>query len=262
MSYQRKFLSLERIHFRKIENQKRKLFSVSAASTLPVKFSLDNKITKILDQQQSSACTGFSFAQNLRLQNFSIREPSPLWIYDQERILEQGNNPTFLSDEGANPSDALTVLSTIGVVSEQDYPFQMNLITQVPPISLIPIAQQHKVRSVEAVSPSDHDSLKHLLNSGVPVSIGIMVYESFMTSDVAQTGTVPMPTFWEAAVGGHEVLLVGYDEPNEKYLFVNSWGNSFGCTGWNGWQDRGLFTLPFKYLRDGNLSYIGGVVFL
>ena len=75
---------------------------------------------------------------------------------------------------------------------------------------------------------------------------GFTVYESFESQEVAKTGVVPMPAASEKVLGGHAVLAVGYDDPTQRFIVMNSWGTSWGM--------RGFFTMPYSYLTDSDLS--------
>jgi len=243
----RKLLSLSKLHQRRSSWKNHQSLKFGIGPRPPL-FSLEDKIKMILDQQQSSSCTGFSFSQNLRLQNFSISDPSALWIYAQERILEQGASRNFLSDNGANPADALTVLLQIGVVSDKDYPFSMQNVTKVPSSSLLNVSKQHKVSRAYAVNPNDLETMKQTLSKGIPISVGIILYDSFMSYDMAQTGEGKMPKPGEGVCGGHEVLLIGYNDNTSQFLLINSWGGGWGRkNGFTSWNGGGLFTLPYSY---------------
>ena len=82
--------------------------------------------------------------------------------------------------------------------------------------------------------------------SGYPFVFGFTVYASFESDTVAQSGIVPMPTPGEKTMGGHAVMAVGYDDPTQRFIVRNSWGD--------GWGMKGYFTIPFGYLLDQNLS--------
>ena len=84
------------------------------------------------------------------------------------------------------------------------------------------------------------------LASGFPFVQGISVYESFESSEVAASGTAPMPEPGEVLKGGHAVLVWGYDAAAGLYRVRNSWSADWG-------QD-GNFTLPFAYLTSPGLS--------
>jgi len=39
---------------------------------------------------------------------------------------------------------------------------------------------------------------------------------------------------------------VGYDDPTQRFIVMNSWSTSWGM--------QGFFTMPYSYLTDTNLS--------
>jgi len=54
-----------------------------------------------------------------------------------------------------------------------------------------------------------------------------------------------MPGKDEVPLGGHAVLVVGYDMNEKRFIVRNSWGS--------GWGKNGYFTLPFEYVdKMGN----------
>jgi len=40
--------------------------------------------------------------------------------------------------------------------------------------------------------------------------------------------------------------VVGYDDPTQRFIVMNSWGTSWGM--------HGFFTMPYAYLTDTDLS--------
>jgi C1A family cysteine protease len=47
-------------------------------------------------------------------------------------------------------------------------------------------------------------------------------------------------------LGGHALLVVGYDDATQCFTVRNSWGDS--------WGDKGYCYIPYKYLTNSNLS--------
>jgi C1A family cysteine protease len=74
-----------------------------------------------------------------------------------------------------------------------------------------------------------------------PVLVGFTVYESFESDQVAKTGVYDPNLGAESVLGGHEVLMVGYDvgetptlRPSgskPSALIMNSWGTGWGLSG-------------------------------
>jgi C1A family cysteine protease len=63
---------------------------------------------------------------------------------------------------------------------------------------------------------------------------------------VAKSGIVPQPKPNEDLVGGHCVAAVGYDDWKQAFLCRNSWGESWGLSGY--------FWLPYTFLVNPQLS--------
>ena len=85
------------------------------------------------------------------------------------------------------------------------------------------------------------------LAAGYPVIMGFLVYSSFMSSGVARSGLMPYPNSRrERLLGGHAVLLVGYDNKTGRFIARNSWGNA--------WGDRGHFYMPYEVVTNTAMS--------
>lgn len=136
----------------------------------------------------------------------------------------------------------MKILQKMGCAPEIDWPYDISKFRQTPPAMSSKDAGQYKITEYHRVS--DLTALKSALAEGYPVVIGIQVYESFESDQVAETGIVPLPTRGEQFLGGHAVLAVGYrDDAKNKGRGVvicrNSWGES--------WGDKGYFYLPYNY---------------
>jgi C1A family cysteine protease len=51
---------------------------------------------------------------------------------------------------------------------------------------------------------------------------------------------------FESPIGGHCVLIVGYNTDDRYYIVRNSWGPE--------WGDQGYFYMPFPYVERADLS--------
>lgn len=67
------------------------------------------------------------------------------------------------------------------------------------------------------------------------------VYDSFMDIDVYNP-ILQMPNFDEQSIGGHAMLMVGYNLSKKLFLAQNSFGTS--------WGDGGFCWMPFNYVRQ------------
>jgi C1A family cysteine protease len=167
--------------------------------------------------------------------------PSRLFIYYNERVMEG----TVNSDSGARIRDGVKSVAKQGLQGGSDVAYKSNKFDDKPPEEAYKQAKRHQairyLRLTQALS-----QLKGCLAEGFPFVFGFVVYESFESQEVADTGKVPMPKAHEAVLGGHAVLAVGYDEDQQRFIVRNSWGDNWGMDGY--------FTMPYPYLLQGSLS--------
>jgi C1A family cysteine protease len=219
------------------------------ASELPVLDQVDPRaeLPDVFDQGQLGSCTANAVAAaveyDAKLDGADPGSLSRLWIYYYERKLE--GSPAD-QDTGAYGRDGFKVCKTLGVALEGDWPYDLSKFTDEPRASLAEEARQHRISNYRAV-PRNLDSMKAVLSNRQTIAFGFTVYESFESGEVAHSGIVTLPTRNEKAIGGHEVLLVGYlkDEPNYG-LVRNSWGASWGL--------KGYFLMPWAYILDTHLA--------
>ena len=214
------------------------------------KMDLKNKIRSIYDQGQIGSCTANAVCQSMRMcQKYQDFEPSRLFLYAKERLAE---GETTLSDSGADAEDGLEQLKNYGVCPESDWPYDESKVNVVPPSNCDVDALNYKVHTIGRIcsdyanSSTKINGIKKSIIAGIPILIGIEVYSSFESEQVAQTGDVPIPLPDEECVGGHEVLIIGFDDENKKFILVNSWGVN--------WGNQGYFTLDYDYVTNTQLS--------
>lgn len=166
---------------------------------------------------------------------------SSRFLYYYSRI-EAGVDPRV--DTGANIKDAIKVLATRGVVPESLWPYVPGQYGSNPPAK---VGSGEKFLITSSVPLKSLDQVKAAVQKYGPVVVGIPVYESFESTRVAKTGMVPIPAPNEQIIGGHAIVIVGYDDAKELLKFQNSWGSEWGDKGY------GYLSYSFlkKYLSDG-----------
>ena len=211
-------------------------------AVLPKIVDLRPGCSPVVDQGDLGSCTANAIASGLReywekLSEKQFTMLSRLWLYWQERYLEG----TVNEDAGAYVRDGMKVLQKMGCAPEADWPYVITKFKEKPPTKATRNARQFKIAEYHRVT--NLTLLKSALAEGYPVVIGIKVYESFESDQVAQTGIVPLPKRGEQFLGGHAVLAVGYKDAKYKGQGVvicrNSWSES--------WGDKGYFYLPYSY---------------
>jgi C1A family cysteine protease len=224
------------------------------AATPVVDLSTSPFMPPIWNQGQLGSCTAHSVGAAYEFaalaSGVKVSTPSRLYIYYQERVIEG----TVAQDSGASLRDGFKVLAA-GVPPETDWPYDITKFELAAPPQAVADAAQHPTTVYQTVPQTRLDLQAQLVQDKPrPISIGFTVYESFESSAVAATGVVPMPSASEAVLGGHAVLVCGYDEPNQRYKLRNSWGSKdTDGTQW-GIDGEGYFYLPYSYLEDPNLA--------
>ena len=114
-----------------------------------------------------------------------------------------------------------------GVCPEAMWPFQATMVNEMPTAACYQAAEA--LRAVQFAELQHGDPVKDALASGLPVVFGMAVPPSFP----ACTGRLEAPANgeWEAAGGGHAMLIVGYDDLKNAFLVRNSWGTGWGIDG-------------------------------
>lgn len=193
----------------------------------------------IENQGNLGSCTGQSIAGAIELLNKrsgKSTDISRLFIYYYERLLEG----TVNYDNGAYIRDGIKVCYTYGASLETYWPYDIRKYKLEPINEAKNDARNRKVTRYERVA--DFNGCIDALSNGYPVVMGFYVYESFMSPSVARTGNMPYPnTKRERLLGGHAVLLVGYDKTRKVFIVRNSWGDT--------WGDKGYFYMPFDVVK-------------
>jgi hypothetical protein len=217
----------------------RQPLSFSDGTTLPPVVDLRPMCTPVRDQGQEGSCSGFSTAAFKEL-NCAVWSGSsgpiggylsPAYLYGRTRMAEG----TFPQDSGCSVADEFSVLSAWGVCPESFMPYNQDPAeAPTPPCDVA--AKSYRCGVPSVVDTSDPVNLKTLLAKSKPAVIGFTVYQSF--EDTGPDGVVRMPDpSTESVLGGHAVLVCGYD--GTGWLIRNSWGS--------GWANGGYCVQPYGY---------------
>jgi len=232
------------------------------------------KCQRPYDQGHLGSCTAnaiaFAYAFDEIKQNNNCEfMPSRLFIYYNERKVENSID----NDAGAQLCDGAKILNEIGVCEENIWPYDCPKFTVQPTEQCYSEATHFRTTKFTNIKmPKNHSvflsALKSALSNNSPIVFGFTVYESFESSETETTGIMPLPSMNENVLGGHAVVLVGYDDNfvwdtqhNMKGVFLvrNSWGtkwgrpptfdNEFGKDTINGY-----FLMPYEFLTPDYCS--------
>jgi hypothetical protein len=172
----------------------------------------------------------------------SAPPPSRLFLYYNERAragLTGANAPVSLRD-------GYKSVAQQGICTESLWPYRNDRFAVKPPASCYRAALAHRAIRYFRLRRELAD-FRRCLASGYPFAIGISVYQSFIGRTVARSGVVSMPHKRERHLGGHAMLVVGYDDKARQFIVRNSAGP--------GWGKHGYCMMPYAYLLDVQLAW-------
>ena len=219
------------------------IYQLRTTST-PAKVDLRPFCTLIEDQGNLGSCTGQAIAgaiEYLNKKTGKTNDVSRLFIYYWERVMLG----TVNYDSGAYIRDGIKSVFRYGAPLERLWPYIISRFKNKPSTTAITDGTRRKVMLYERAA--NFDAVKNALSNGFPVTIGFYVYSSFMSRLVSTTGIMPYPnTARERFLGGHAVLLVGYDDSTQRFIARNSWGTK--------WGDNGYFYMPYQVIQNSSMS--------
>lgn len=164
---------------------------------------------------------------------------SRLYLYYQFRRLYDD----VKLDEGSTIRDCINILHTDGIVPEFLYPYIESKVFNNPSDFLEKYSRFCKCLGFENIS---RKVIKQKLLLDYPVLCGIKLFDSVYTDEVKNTGTISYSEEYDKILGGHCIILVGFDDKKKYYKFINSWGST--------WGDKGFGYLPYEYIKNIRLS--------
>lgn len=210
-----------------------------------------NHLPPVYEQGELGSCTGNAIAAAiqyaLKSQSKPDIIPSRLFIYYNERLME-GTVPV---DAGAEIRNGIKSVAKQGVCGEPTWPYEVSKFADKPSDEAYKAAEKGIIKQYSRV-PVTQPHIQSVLSHNIPIVFGCSLYESFNSEEVARTGMVPMPGENEKYVGGHCMLLVGYN--NTHFVVRNSWGSE--------WGDGGYCYMPIPYLINTYLADDFWAIFL
>jgi len=217
---------------------------------LPGKVDLSENMPPPGDQGGQNSCVGWATAYVLKSyqerieHNHLLAKPdgSPQWqkVFSPAFVYNLLNNSR---DGGITYIDALNLLSSQGVVPWSDMPYNPDDFRSKPAPVLLQKARAWRIDYWRQVNVLDPKELKAHLNAGYPVMLGAVIDQGFYK---ARKGHI-----WKKregkSLGGHALVLVGYDDAKRSFKVINSWGPR--------WADGGYGQIDYAWfarvVREG-----------
>ena len=215
---------------------------------LPSSVDMREDVYEIENQGSIGSCVANGVASSCELianRNDKPIDLSRLFLYNATKVYENR-----LGEEGLYTRDAYHVAYKQGMPTEEYYPYDISKDNIAPSSEDYKEAFDNRIDRYESVVrwgninyyQEIHD-IKSALHEGMPVGFAMMITASlinlkgswkehdYIRVDPNNTG-----------LGGHYMLIVGYDDEAQKFLVQNSWGTS--------WGDGGYCGLPYNMVSE------------
>ncbi len=232
---------------------------------LPSKVDLSEYCTTIKNQGKVFACTAFAtvaaleFLQkkNKVLLNEDMFSERFVYYTTRAKVLNWNVN----NDTGAYIRDTIKAAVRFGTCLESSFPYNGDFKTE-PEQHVYEEAKKYEALTY-ATFPTGRTpierktlitALKQNLHSGFPLIAGFQCYSNLWSSSFQanaedglkqniKSGIIPLQNGQK--IGGHAVLVVGYDDEKQLFKFKNSWSAA--------WGDNGYGYLPYEYFIQGDM---------
>jgi len=222
---------------------------------VPAKIDLRAYCSPVEDQGAIGSCTANAVVG--LVEYFERRafgkyiDASRLFLYKATRDLLH-----WTGDTGAYLRSTIGALALFGVPPEEYWPYKIAGFDTEPSAFCYAFAQDYRAISYFRLDDTDTSpsalltKIKAGLAAGLPCVFGFTVYSSI--AQAAKTGRIPYPAKGEKVLGGHAMLVIGYDDnititnsnnggsANGALIVRNSWGPS--------WGDHGYGAIPYEYV--------------
>lgn len=198
------------------------------------------------NQGDIGACLSWTICKALMYEDGPVDyKYSELAEYYNGRVLAG----TADEDSGLTVADGFKAAKNSGIPEDVYWPYITSKFTDKPSDEAYENGLKHRIAAYGYLNSLDE--IKRAI--GVyehPVIVGINVFKSIYDDDTTKTGQIKLPDCNEESIGGHGILIVGYDD-NMKFddghvggfVWSNHWGED--------WGDSGYGYIPYKYYTKG-----------
>jgi hypothetical protein len=154
-------------------------------------------------------------------------------------------------EEGTTLAAAARSLADLGQPPERTWPYDDTrdqwASTYQPPADTHAEAKARRLRGGHVLEPTPA-ALRRSLDANLAVLLGVRLYQTW--HDVGTDGRIDVPASDAMVLGGHAILVVGYDDGDGvgrgHFIVRNSWGSA--------WGHNGYAYLPYGYVEAHGLQ--------
>lgn len=215
----------------------------------PTPVSVDNSkwCSLPVDQGGLGSCTAHAAAGIIEYNDrrFNVnpekKRVSRLFTYYATRTLDGSQ----AEDVGATMRDTIKSLAQHGCIKESRWWYNESKFAVNPSKRIWADAATDKITSYHRIDDGDIITMKQTLANGHLVAFGMAVFNDMLSEDVAKTGVLKTPSTSDECIGGHAIVLVGYDDSKQAFKVRNSWGRK--------WGQKGYFWMGYDYVSNTDL---------
>ncbi|MBF2053203.1 MAG: hypothetical protein IGS03_07020 [Candidatus Sericytochromatia bacterium] len=214
-----------------------------AGFRLPERVDLSPHMPPPGHQGHQNACVAWvsayavkSYQEKLEQRHPLVQQDQPQWqhIFSPAFSYNQINQGR---DGGATLVDALNLLSAQGALPWAEMPYDPDNYTRQPSAAQRGQARHYRIAYWRQVNVADPEELKAQLHAGYPVMVGTLIDEGLWQLKKQQRWHRPQGK----SLGGHALVLVGYDDRQQAFKVMNSWGPD--------WADGGFGWIDYRHFR-------------
>jgi hypothetical protein len=226
------------------------LFNRRIAS-LPDKYELD--MPPIKSQGSEGSCVAFALAYAARSFHLHRDENSSYFntgnnlnhnkIFSPEYLYNIAKQPGDCATAGMNLYNALDYLKGLGVATWQSMPYSSTNGCATLPNNLQTYnASLYKIDNFYRITDISAQNIKEYIYVGYPIVFGAIVDSLFW-----RKGNFVWNSRTGKDMGGHAMVICGWDDAKHAYKIMNSWDIS--------WGDNGFGWIDYDYLDNVLLGY-------
>jgi len=210
-----------------------------SGAELPRRIDLSKDLPPPGNQGKQQSCVGWAAAYALKTYQEKIEGHLPIVTREGNVNRRRVFSPSFIynqinggRDNGSYFSEALNFLEEEGCATLADMPYRELDYTSQPSRRARKNARRFRISHWGQVNTVSTMAVKIHLAKGLPILTGLMIDEGFRN---ARRDFIWRSRVGES-IGGHAVLVIGYDDRLRAFKLINSWGRKWGDGGY-GWID-------------------------
>jgi C1A family cysteine protease len=205
-----------------------------SGATLPATVDLRPLCLAIRDQGQENSCMGFATSALRELSHAAASGTplpdylSPAYLYAKSRVYDG----TFPADAGGSLADEFRALQNYGVCPEAFLPYEQGPAIAPSAASDVAAALFRIQQAFQFdLSLPFVNNIKTALANRQAVAIAFRLFQSFESPPADGVLALPNPDS-ENFLGGHGVLVCGYDDTKSWWIVRNQQGTKWGAGGY------------------------------